>query len=375
MEEILAGMTPRYMNTSIESKNSILLSTLSEIFGDKMNLARIKFFGLFICALCKVQTVCFEKLATAFDTDAKVESSLRRIQRFMSEYMLDTKLIARFVFSMLPHKGPYRLTMDRTNWKFGKTNINILVLAVVYKGVAFPLLYKMMPKFGNSSTAERIGLVDQFIELFGLQCIDCLLADREFVGQKWLAYLNSNHIRYHIRIRENFWVDIPRNGHRVKASWLFNYLSINQFEFHHGIVSINGQLCYLSASKVKNHKGQPELQIIVSFNKPEEAQSLYKERWQIESAFKALKSSGFNIEDTHLTDIDRISKMLALIIFAFTWAYLAGIYLDAIRPIEIKKHGRRAKSLFKYGLVFIANALFSNDINKFIDCCKFLSCT
>jgi hypothetical protein len=39
LKEILAGMAPRYMNTSIESKNSILLSTLSEVFGDKMNLA------------------------------------------------------------------------------------------------------------------------------------------------------------------------------------------------------------------------------------------------------------------------------------------------------------------------------------------------
>ena len=45
-------MTPGYMNTRVESKNSILLSTLSQVFGDKMNLARIKFFGLFICALC-----------------------------------------------------------------------------------------------------------------------------------------------------------------------------------------------------------------------------------------------------------------------------------------------------------------------------------
>jgi UDP:flavonoid glycosyltransferase YjiC (YdhE family) len=32
-------------------------------------------------------------------------------------------------------------------------------------------------------------------------------------------------------------------------------------------------MCYLSASKVKNRKGVPELQIIVSFNKPDEAQS------------------------------------------------------------------------------------------------------
>ena len=72
------------------------------------------------------------------------------------------------------------------------------------------------------------------------------------------------------------------------------------------IYHFNGQLCYLSASKIKNKQGAPELQIIISFNRPENAQQLYRERWQIETAFKALKSSGFNIEDTHLTDIKRI---------------------------------------------------------------------
>lgn len=368
-------MTSRYTNTRTESKNSILFATLSSIFGDKMNLARIKFFGLFICALCKVQTVCFEKLAVAFDTDAKVDSSLRRIQRFMAEYMLDNRLIARFVFSLLPHNPPYRLTMDRTNWKFGTSNINILVLAVVYQGVAFPILFKMMPKFGNSSMQERIELMEDFIELFGLQSIDCLLADREFVGDQWLGYLNRRNIRYHIRIKHNFWVNIPRNGHRVKASWLFNSLGIYQYAFHKGIVYVNGQLCYLSASKIKNKQGIPELQIIASFNKPDKAISLYKERWQIESAFKALKTSGFNIEDTHLTDIDRINKLLALVIFAFTWAYIAGVFLDSIRPIKVKKHGRRAKSIFKYGLTYLTSVLFSNDINKFTEICKFLSCT
>jgi len=43
------------MNTKIESKNTILFTILTEVFGNKINLARIKFFGLFICALCKVQ--------------------------------------------------------------------------------------------------------------------------------------------------------------------------------------------------------------------------------------------------------------------------------------------------------------------------------
>lgn len=112
-----------------------------------------------------------------------------------------------------------------------------------------------------------------------------MLADREFIGDHWLGYLNANQIRYHIRIRDNFWFDIPRNGHRIKASLLFNNLKHNQNAFHQGIVYVNGQLCYLSASKVKNKEGVSEFQRIDSFNKPEQAQSINRERWQIETAF------------------------------------------------------------------------------------------
>lgn len=363
------------MDTKVESKITILSDTLKEFFGNKMNLARIKFFGLFISALCKVQTVCFEKLACGFDSSVKAESSLRRIQRFVAEYSLDSDLVARFIFALLPHEPPYRMVLDRTNWKFGTKNINILTLAIVYKGVAFPVLFQIMPKFGNTSMQERIDLMDRFIRLFGSSSIECLLADREFIGDKWLEYLNRLNIEYHIRIRENFWVEIPRNGHMVKASWLFGSLRINECGFYRKIVRVNGELCYLSASKIINRENKPELQIIVSYNKPDKAQALYKERWQIESAFKALKTSGFNIEDTHLTDVDRVCKLFSLVLIAFAWVYKAGIYLDTLEPIKIKKHGRRAKSLFKYGLNYIANLLFNNDIDKFNQCCKFLSCT
>ncbi|MDR1895508.1 MAG: IS4 family transposase, partial [Prevotellaceae bacterium] len=95
-----------------------------------------------------------------------------------------------------------------------------------------------------------------------------------------------------------------------------------------------------------------------------------------ETAFRALKSSGFNIEDTHLTDLKRIEKLFSIVMVAFAWAYVVGIYInDHIKPITIKTHGRRAKSLFKYGLECIANILLnicnSNDLDVF----KFLSCT
>jgi hypothetical protein len=56
---------------------------------------------------------------------------------------------------------------------------------------------------------------------------------------------------------------------------------------------------------------------------------------------------------------------MALVLIAFEWVYRVGIHLDTLQPIKIKKHGRRAKRLFKYGLTYIANLLFSNDIDKF----------
>ncbi len=189
---------------NVESKNKEFISILNTQFNGKLNLARIKLMSMFICALCKVQTVGFEKLANAFDSKAKSCSSLRRIQRFIADFTLDSDLIARLIFSLLPEKENLRLSIDRTNWKFGQTNINVFMLGVTYKGVAFPLLFSMLAKRGNSNCQERIDLVNRFIKLFGKSCIDCILADREFVGEDWINYLNNNNIRYYIRIRNNF---------------------------------------------------------------------------------------------------------------------------------------------------------------------------
>ncbi len=43
--------------------------------------------------------------------------------------------------------------------------------------------------------------------------------------------------------------------------------------------------------------------------------------------------------------------MLAMFIFAYTWASIAGVYFDSVRPIEIKNHDRRAEIIIKYNLI------------------------
>ncbi len=363
--------------TNVGCKDTELYQVLQAQFGGVINLARVKLISFFVIALCKVQTVNFERLSFAFDTSSQPSSNLRRIQRFIAAFDLDADLIARFIFALLPQKTNLCLSIDRSNWKFGKLDINIFMLGITYKGLAFPLLFAMLRKRGNSHTQERIELIQRFICLFGKECIDCLVADREFVGDKWIDFLNREQIRYYIRIRNNFRVFVPEKGKEVKASWLFNHLKMGEYYIYPKIVRLGSQLCYLSGEKIiEKDKGKTFL-IIVSFNKPEAGKEQYAKRWQIETCFRAMKTSGFNIEKTHLTQVDRIEKLLLLVMIAFIWCYKTGIYIDEyVRKVKIKAHGRKAKSLFKYGLDYICQVFLNPNKNKDrMEIFNFLSCT
>ena len=56
-----------------------------------------------------------------------------------------------------------------------------------------------MLKKGNSNVDERIDLIERFIHLVGQKCTGALVADREFISDKWLQYLEQQHILYSIK--------------------------------------------------------------------------------------------------------------------------------------------------------------------------------
>jgi len=39
--------------------------------------------------------------------------------------------------------------MDRTNWKWGKTHVNILMLSIAYKGISIPIVWSVRSKGGK----------------------------------------------------------------------------------------------------------------------------------------------------------------------------------------------------------------------------------
>ena len=337
------------------------------------HLSRQKFFVLFILALVKAQTVCFTRLAP-YLSKVQISSNHRRIQRFFADFELDFKLIRRMILALLGPQASYRLSLDRTNWQFAGVDFNILLLSIMtQQGLSVPLAWKMLPKGGNSNQQQRIDLLEECLELFKEHPIDYLLADREFIGQQWFAFLIEKKIPFFIRIRENQWR--KQGGKRpAKACWLFNTLPLASSHTYHKPWQLQGQWVYLSGLKRVNEKRQVEFVIIASYAFDAKALTHYAKRWQIECLFKALKSSGFHLENTQLLAIERLDKLLALVTIAFVWVYRIGQYQHQSKPIPIKTHQRRAQSIFRYGLDALNHAL-EFDFPLTISFIKLLSCT
>ncbi|MFD1132378.1 hypothetical protein ACFQ3G_03250, partial [Psychrobacter sanguinis] len=64
-------------------------------------------------------------------------------------------------------------------------------------------------------------------------------------------------------------------------------------------------------------------------------------------------------EDTHLTQLDRVSKLVAVCALAFCWSYRIGIKTVQHHPKrrKLKKHGRPQQSLFAIGLDVLIDGL------------------
>jgi len=156
--------------------SSEIFSVILPIFKASMNLAHIKYLSMLLGALCTVQTACLSKLVSAFDNRASRESSFRRIQRFMAPLVLDLDVVAKYLKSRIPSVGQYTLSMDRTNWKLGELNTNVLVLGIAYDPMSFPILSRLLTKRVNSNCKERKDIMQRFIRLFGRDSIKCLVA-------------------------------------------------------------------------------------------------------------------------------------------------------------------------------------------------------
>ena len=311
------------------------------------------FIGMLL-ALIRQKHINLTQLALAFASQADPKSRYRRLQRFFQEVVFDYDAIARLIMQLFDlSEKSYYLTLDRTNWKWGEKNLNILTLGIVYKGAAIPVYWLVLNKQGNSNQRERIALLQRFIRQFGRSGILGILGDREFIGNQWWQWLSDQQIPYLIRMKENQLMT-DRQGHERPVRSLFADLEAGKSRSLRKRRRVSQQWVWLSGMKLDSG----ELLILAGNQCFQQALAVYSLRWEIENLFQCLKGRGFHLEETRLTHYFRIKKVMALLALAFCWAHKTGEWKHkAIKPLKTKTHGRLEQSLFRYGLDYLTNSL------------------
>lgn len=321
------------------------------------NKARISFLIQMLQAVFLVRTSNLTQIAQACRSSAKEESVYRRIQRFFQSFSFDMSFIAVLACNFFTWGEPCVLLLDRTNWKWGKIHINILVLSIEHFGIGIPIFWMALKTGGNSSTRNRIQILKKVIKAIGKKKIRVLLADREFVGEAWFRFLIEEDIPFIIRVRKNSSTEGIRRGYPVPISTLLSQRGRRKAIENHRIVLWKHHLF----ASVEHRKGAKEPMIVVSNREFSDPLTLYRWRWGIETLFECLKSRGFRMEETHMTNPKKIEKLLFILAIAVCWAYKMGELRARKIPIKTKKHGRRWKSMFRIGLDLIRQALFRED--------------
>ena len=183
-----------------------LQATILNLFGETgLNLSkplRTTLSALIVCLL-EDNKAHISRLGESLSVgDASVMACIQRIRRFLSNKKLSPAItviprihLMRPLLSKLPE---IVLCMDRTDWGKRGKHINILSVAIYYKGRAIPLFWIVFGNKGNSSFEQWKQVLTPCIE--GLQQMEWLsgvpihvVADREFASPKLAEWLKNTY--------------------------------------------------------------------------------------------------------------------------------------------------------------------------------------
>lgn len=306
------------------------------------NLARQKFVFSFLLGLIKSRKVQFCEVAQHLNDQVQDICNEVRIQDFFRQVALDYEQIALLLCLFLKPKEKVSLCIDRTEWDFGKCQVNILMVLACQGPVQVPLYWELLDnKSGNSSTADRKAIVAKCIGLLGKDRIGILIADREFVGHAWLKYLKDNGISFCVRLPKHHLIE--RLDGRVQQAeelaqeqaWHLKDCLVDGVWGQLYLKRLaDGDLLYLFGSMEARYLGQ-----------------VYRRRWTIEACFQSFKSRGFDLQSTHLKDLAKLKKLVAMVSIAYGLCVSLGIHQhERVKKIKTKKHGYKANSFFRHGV-------------------------
>ncbi len=321
--------------------SSTKLYELIRSLGIIKHKSRQEFLCSLIMGLIKSRSVHFCEIADKMEKSIKLSSVERRIQDFFQRVGFDYSQLMLFFLSFI-HKDRLWLCIDRTEWDFGKTQINILCVAVSIGKMAVPIYFELLDnKSGNSNYEDRIKLFKQIIQQIGKERIELLTMDREFIGHKWLRWLKKQDIAFCVRVPKHHKITLL-DGTKHKAEALLASRKTYYYEMAIvDLVVVNLALGY-------GKKG--ELLFLIGTLPARQLPSIYRKRWTIEVFFQALKGRGFKLESSRLRCLEKYRKLFAIVTMAYTICWATAIQDARTKPVKVKNHGYPQYSVFRRGL-------------------------
>lgn len=342
-----------------ECHMNILQTILESVWVNGLQLSHKKCLKSLVVAMLMTLSVNLVKLAHYSFTDVKTLSGVRRIERLLALRIFSVTLVGRAIVSALPSQKKYILTMDRTTWELGSRVYNILAVGICFDGISIPIYFTTYNKRGSTNFAEQISFMEHVLDIIPEERIECLVADREFGYTNFIKWLGIRHIPFCLRIRENHYVRNTSTGRSCKIKTILASLAVGDSVVLSDRYIIRGNVKARIYAVRRNVRDDESLLILATPVGSSFTDKIYRLRWQIETTFRAMKSAGFNMEDTHLPLNGRFQNMLVIALIAYACVFIDGLAKSADTAIPVmKRNGRRRFSLFSWGLDFVVADIF-----------------
>src|SRR5262249_31199576 len=289
-------------------------------------------------------------IATKVPDGTKPESRVKRFARWVDNaHILEEVYFLPYAEVLLRHLALQTvvLVMDGSGVGRGCT---ALMIHVIYKGRALPLAWRVRqaPK-GHFPEALHIALVDLISGLLPTGAQVVWLGDGEFDGTRLQHTLQQAGWAYACRTAAStvaLW-----EGETFRLAVLGSCLKpgrLIELKEVYCTREVYGPILVLCGWAKGYHK---PLYVVSNMATAEEACRWYEKRFRIETFFSDQKSRGFHIHKSHISDVQRLSRLLIAACLAYIWiVYLGSVCeKDRWRPL-IHRRKRCDLSLFQLGL-------------------------
>jgi hypothetical protein len=310
--------------------------------------------AMLISGIVGSQHTHLDKLAAQVPMGAKPASRTKRFARWVANdavtpvrYYLP---FAKLLLASLAH-SPLVLVLDGSTVGRGCVS---LMLSVVYRGRALPVVWLVAEgRKGHFAESVHLHLLHHLLPLVPSQAEVVVLGDGEFDGLLFQQTLNAHGWSYVCRTASNLPLrvgdeelvihDLAQKGQTVAV------VADGYTHQQYGPVNV---IAWWEATSAK------PLYLVTNLELADEACWWYRKRFRIETFFSDQKSRGFQLHKSHISDPQRLLRLMIAACLAYLWVVYLGTLAHSEGWVAIIHRTERCDlSLFQLGLRLLEHFL------------------